>query len=309
MDPTLMVAAFVMASSLVMLIALLMSGHHGRVAERLQGLSVPVGGEPIPDDMMARLTTKVIPRIAIPLVPQDQEEQGRLRVRLIQAGYYGEQAIPIFLGMKMAFIFLPLIAGIAAGFSGLVPLFNGVLGGAMGGIVGFLLPSWWLLHRKQTRQQAVRTALPDAIDMIVVCAQAGLSLDAAIQRVGSELRLAHQLLATELRIVNRTTEMGMGMPEALSQLAGRFDLEELRYLATIVREAENFGTSVVKSLQVHAETLRTQRLQRAEEAARKASVKMLFPTLLFIFPVIFLVVLAPSVIHIMELLNEVVGQQ
>lgn len=309
MDITLILCAFVTATCLVAMIAVLVSGHHGRLAERLKGITPSSGNGELQPNAMGQLAVKMIPRIAVPLVPQDEDEQGRLKVRLIRAGYYGDEAMAIFLGMKMVFIILPFIVATAAGLSGMVSTWNAVLLGAMGSILGYLLPNYWLRIRQQERQAEIRKSLPDALDMMVVCADAGLSLDAAMQRVGKELRLAHPLLANELRIVTRSMEMGMSAPEGLDQLNGRFDLQELRYLATIVREAERFGTSVVKSIRVHADTLRTQRLQRAEEAARKSSVKMLFPTILFIFPVIFLVVLVPSVLHILRIVDEVISSR
>lgn len=307
MDITLIASAFVTAACLAAMIAVLVSGHHGRLAERLKGITPSAGPEELRPGVMEQMAVRMIPRIAVPLVPQDESEQGRLKVRLIRAGYYGDEAMTIFLGMKMLFIVLPLIVAASAGLSGTISTWNAVLLGAMGSILGYLLPDYWLRSRQRERQAEIRKSLPDALDMMVVCADAGLSLDAAMQRVGKELRLAHPLLANELRIVNRSMEMGMSAPEGLDQLNGRFDLQELRYLATIVREAERFGTSVVKSIRVHADTLRTQRLQRAEEAARKSSVKMLFPTILFIFPVIFLVVLVPSVLHIWRIVDQVVN--
>jgi tight adherence protein C len=287
------------------LVAVVVTSFKSRLTTRLEELrrSDPNAGTGI--RLMGRLVDDVIPRMGVPLIPGNVEDQDRLRTKLIRAGFYREQAPLIFLGTKMLLLLIP--AAIILGFwiTGLLASALALLLSVLAGSAAFLLPDYWLKWREARRQTEIRRTLPDALDMIVVCADAGLSLDAGIQRVGYELRLAHPLLAAELRVVSRSMELGMSAPDALAQLSARFEIPELRFLATIVREAERFGSSVGKSIRLHAETLRIERIQRAEEAARKSAVKMLFPTILFIFPVLLLVVLVPSILQIQRVLGEV----
>jgi tight adherence protein C len=306
MDIMLLITAFVAASCLVAFVVVWTTGLRSRLTERLSELKPDEFSSGV--DTVGKLVTNVIPRMGFPLIPESIEEKDKLRTRLIRAGFYGEQAVLAFPGAKMLLIMVPTILVMCLGLMGLLSGLLTVLLMIASGILGYLLPEYLLKWRENSRQLEIRRTLPDALDMIVVCADAGLSLDAGIQRVGRELRLAHPLLASELWLVSRCMELGMSAPEALSQFSARFEIPELRYLATIVREAERFGSSVTKSIRTHAETLRTERMQRAEEAARKASVKMLFPTILFIFPVVFLVVLLPSMLQILRVIGEVLNE-
>lgn len=304
MDITLVLAVFVLVASSVLLIGILVSSQHGRLAQRLYGLTEQHDIASPYHDVVGGLTGKVIPKLAVPLLPQSQEDQDRLKVRLVQAGFYSVHAMPVFLGIKMTLIVLPLVAGIALGLSGLVSLSVGLFCGAVGGATGQLSSDILLRYQKRRRQRELQRALPDALDMVVICINAGLSLPAALLRVAKELRLAHPRLGAELAIVNRSSEIGQTMPESLRQFAARFDLEQLRYLATIVAESERFGTSIGPALRVYADDLREQRRQRAEEAARRASVTIIFPTAVCILPVIFIVVLAPSLIRVTQALRD-----
>src|SRR5262249_32991220 len=176
-----------------------------------------------------------------------------------------------------------------------------VLVGALLGAFGMIGPSLWLDKRKAARQTAFRRALPDALDVMVICLEGGLSLPGAIRRVGGELRTAHPMLAAELNIVQREIQLGRSPGEALQHFATRCDLEEVRGLASVIAQAERFGASIVKALRVHAETLRVKRLQYAEEMAQKAATKLLIPTILCIFPCVFVVVMSPAVIQLMDI--------
>jgi tight adherence protein C len=241
-------------------------------------------------------------------MPTDEGERTQLRTRLIHAGFYGRQALPIFLGTKMMLIVVPALIGLFLGLSGLLPTNEAMLGGACLGIAGMIGPSFWLEGRKKKRQTSFRRSLPDALDLLVICLEGGLSLPGSLKRVGSELRTAHPVLALELNIVQREIQLGSSPGEALQKMGGRTDLEEIRSLASVVSQAERFGASLVKSLRVHAETLRLKRQQRAEELAQQASVKILFPTLLLIFPAIFVVILGPAAFQIMEQMSQVIGR-
>jgi tight adherence protein C len=238
------------------------------------------------------------------LVPSKEEERTRLQTRLVQAGLYHRQAMYVFLGVKFLLIVGPLAVALPLAVAGLVPLGKAVIYGALLGVAGMIAPSFWLDKRKADRQTNIRRALPDALDVLVICLEGGLSLTAALRRVGSELSTAHPLLASELRIVEREIQLGRSTGEAVRQFGERADLEEMRNLASVISQSERFGAGLVKALRVHADTLREKRLQYAEERAQKAAIKILFPTLLFIFPGVFIVVLGPAVIQIMELMKD-----
>jgi len=198
----------------------------------------------------------------------------------------------------------PPLLGLAAGLAGLVPVRHGLILGAMFGIVGMIAPSFWLDKRKRDRQKAFRRSLPDALDVMVICLEGGLSPPGAMQRVAGELRTAHPALAAELNIVQREIQLGRSLGEALRQFAGRCDLEEVRSMASVIAQAERFGASLVKALRIHAEILRTKRMQYAEEMAQKAAIKILLPTLIFIFPALFIIILGPGVIQLLETFAE-----
>jgi tight adherence protein C len=290
-------AAFLMASSLVLLAALLLGGRKSRVDGRLAELS-GLGPAPAPDGV-AQLARSTLPKLGAPLVPKSEEERTRLQARLIHSGLYGRQALPVFLGVKMLLIVGPALLALAAVLAGLVSGPWGMVAGACGGIAGVIGPSFWLDRTKRRRQTAFRRSLPDALDVMVICLEGGLSLAGALRRVAGELRGAHPLLASELNIVQREVQLGRSEGEALREFAGRADLEEIRSLAAVIAQSERFGAGLVKSLRVHAETLRTKRLNYAEEMAQKASTKILFPTVLFILPALFIIILGPAVIQVL----------
>jgi tight adherence protein C len=295
---TLSWVGFVMVSCLVLLVFTLVAGRKNRIDDRLRELSGRGGPAPEPEgDMMGQLV-KQTAAWGQKLVPVDDEQRTRLQARLIHAGLYSRQAMAVFLGTKLLLTIGPAVIGLLAGFLGLISISAGFIVGALFGIFGMIGPSFWLDMRKSARQTSIRRALPDALDVLVICLEGGLSLPAAFKRVANELRTAHPLLAEELSIAQREIQLGRSTGEALRQFGERTDLEEVRSLASVITQSERFGASLVRALRVHAETLRTKRLQYAEEMAQKAAVKILFPTLLCIFPGIFVVLLGPAVIQI-----------
>ena len=300
-------AIFLGVSSLVVLFFVVASGRRSRLDVRLDDLEGT--GRPVPErDPMAQFAHTTLPRMGIALLPDDEEKRTRLQTQLVQAGLYGRQAMLAFLGVKMLLIVSPALLGVAAGVLGLLPIQTGGLYGTLLSVVGIVGPGFWLSRRRTKRQRSFRRALPDALDVLVICLEGGLSLPAAVRRMASELRTAHPLLAFELNIVQREVQMGRSTGEALRQFGVRVDLEEIRSLAAVIIQAERFGASLVKALRVHAETLRLKRMQYAEEMAQKAATKILFPTLLCIFPGVFIVVLTPAVIQIMETLGRMQQQ-
>ncbi len=236
-------------------------------------------------------------------MPEDESRLSRLRSRLNQAGLYQKHSTAMYLGVKFALMVVPMAVGLALSTVGLVGLTQGLLFGAAVGLAGNLAPTIWLTRLKKQRQKNIRRAMPDALDVIVVCLEGGLSLSGSFAHVASELKEAHPLLANEMSIVRREVQLGRTTGQALRQFADRFDLEELRSLASVVVQAERFGASVNKALRVHADTLRLKRYQHAEAQAQKAPVKLIFPTVLCIFPALYIVLMGPAGVQVMEMLK------
>ncbi len=236
-------------------------------------------------------------------VPGSPKEMGKLRLRLVHAGLRREEALPILFGIRVV-LALALFAVFAT------PLFlrpNMLL--ALAGLgVGYLLPGIVVARMAKRRQHRIRLALADALDLLVVSVEAGLGLDQAMVRVGDELAFAYPDLSNEFRLVNLELRAGTGRPEALRNLAARTGVDDLSSLVAMLVQTDRFGTSVAQSLRVYSETLRTKRRQRAEEAAAKTGVKMVFPLVLCIFPAIWVVTIGPAAIQFVKVLFPLAGQ-
>jgi tight adherence protein C len=229
--------------------------------------------------------------------PRSPKELGALRLRLVQAGYRRDEALTIFFGIRVTFA-LVLFSLLS---TSIVARPNMTL--ALGGLgVGYLLPGMALARRAKARAHRIRLALADMLDLLVVSVEAGLGLDQAIQRVGSELAFAYPELSDELRLINLELRAGKARSEALRNLADRTGVDDLSSLVTMLIQTDKFGTSVAQSLRVYSETLRTKRRQRAEEAAAKTGVKMVFPLVFCIFPAIWVVTIGPAAIRFVTVL-------
>lgn len=311
MDPRWMLPLLIVLGSCCLgaIVALVASGRKAKLDARLQELKTGHGKDAQNTEAAAKpvrtIAARAIPKIGSHLVPQDEKERTRLQARLVQAGLYRRQAMGLFLGVKMLLMVGPALIGLVIGLSGLCQVRSGVLAGAVVGLfVGVLGPSMWLDRVKAARQMAFRRGLPDALDVVVICVEGGLSLVGALRRVAGDLRSVHPELAFELDIVQREVQLGQSAGEALRRLGERADMEEVRSLASVIIQSERFGAGLNKALRVHADTLRLRRQQRAEEMAQKAGTKVLFPTLLCIFPAIFVVIIGPAMIQISgDLLN------
>jgi len=233
--------------------------------------------------------------------PKSPKEMGSLRLRLVQSGYRGEEALTVFFGIRVAFALL-LFALFA---TSIVRRPNiGLALGAFG--LGYILPGMVLARLAKRRAHRIRLSLADALDLLVVSVEAGLGLDQAMTRVGSELAFAYPELSDELRLINLELRAGKPRAEALRNLADRTGVDDLSSLVTMLIQTDKFGTSVAQSLRVYSETLRTKRRQRAEEAAAKTGVKMVFPLVTCIFPAIWVVTIGPAAIRFVKVLFPMV---
>jgi tight adherence protein C len=230
------------------------------------------------------------------VLPKSQAEVSIVLQRLQRAGFRDESAVKIFYGSK---VLVPLLFCILVLVTGL-----GDLGGFMmyliAAALGFLAPDFWLGRRIKKRQSKVRRGLPDVLDLLVICIEAGLSLDHATARTALELKHAQPEVCDELNIVVLEQRAGRPRGDAWKHMAERTDVDCVRNLVTMLIQAEQFGTSIAKTLRIHSDTLRTQRVQAVEEAAAKTTIKLLFPLVLFIFPSLFVVVLGPALLSILD---------
>jgi len=230
------------------------------------------------------------------MVPKSEAEKSVVEKRLVRAGYREDSAIKVFYGAKVLTPLALCLLSIVTGFASYSPFF--AYAASLG--VGFILPDFWLGRRIAARQKKIRRGLPDALDFLVICIEAGLSIDQALARTAEELSEAQPAISDELDVVVLEQRAGRPRSEAWKQFAERTDVDTVRVLTTVLIQAEQLGTSISKTLRVHSESLRTLRRQQVEEAAAKTSIKLVFPLVLFIFPSLFLVVLGPELIIMSE---------
>ena len=284
-------------ASLIVVAALFYAFSPGEppVGERLARLSQVFPGVPIirfrqrQKDRLERVLTDVAK-----LLPASIKELSHTHRLMIRAGYRRPEAV---YAMQSTKILLPiglLCLVYVTGFYRLNPAFILILAA----LAGFLLPELWLVRRVRHRQHRVLLALPDALDLLVVCVEAGLGLDQAVLRVSQELRLVHPELSDELQLVNLEVRLGKTRVEALREFGERTGVEDIKTLMAMLIQTDRFGTDLAQSLRVHSEQLRIRRRQRAEEMAAKATVKMVPPLVFFIFPALLVVILGPAVISI-----------
>jgi len=230
------------------------------------------------------------------VLPRSTQDASAVQKRLIRAGFRTDSAVNMLYGAKVAApLYLALLATVTGVYSW-APLFVYV---TVDGF-GFLLPDMWLGKRISSRQLKVRLGLPEALDLMVICSEAGLSLDQALLKVSQELRLSQPEIADEFGLLMLEQKAGRPREEALKGLADRTDIDSIRALVAALIQADKFGTSIAKTLRVFSDTMRTQRRQKAEERAAKTSVKLVFPLVLFIFPSLFVVALGPAMIAMYE---------
>jgi len=225
-----------------------------------------------------------------------------MRTGLIRAGFRREDAMLVFLGSKvLCAVALPIL-WMAIGSSLGKPIGNVMGASVVLGFVGFYLPTFYVAFRQGGRHLEIQSALPDALDLMVVCVEAGLGLGAAIQRVGLEIRLASTALSDELALVNQEMQTGVSRSDSLRNLAERTGVEDIYSLVAMLIQTDKLGTSIAASLRAHADSMRTRRRQRAEQMARKASIKLAFPLVFLIFPALLVTILGPAGIQLLKAL-------
>jgi tight adherence protein C len=239
-------------------------------------------------------------KLAKPMQPKNEAELGKLRSTMLNAGFRHPHAVQIFLGLKLAALLLGLaiavpIAATQTGFNrnGLMLIVS------IAGVI-FYIPGLVVGRMKKKRQEAIFLGLPDALDLMVVCVEAGLGFDAAMRRVTSELANACPTLCDEFNIVNFQIQMGRPRREALRELGLRTGVDDVRALAGVIIQAEKFGSSIGTALRVQSDSMRVRRRQLAEERAAKTAVKIMIPLILFIFPGVFVVLVGPAALKIVD---------
>ena len=289
--------AFLFVSLLVTAGAMAMSPGRAAAIDRrlgeIRGIGQPSSEDKVPYSKLIADSFKRLGQYS----PKRPSEAGTLERKLVAAGYRSREAMPVFIGIRLGCALL--LFGATS-----LPLFGrpNVLVALGAAAIGYLLPTMVLGRLAQRRQHRIRLSLPDALDLLVVSVEAGLGLDQALQRVGQELAFAHPDLCDELRLVNLELRAGNARSEALHNLAHRTGVDDLSSLVAMLVQTDKFGTSVAQSLRVHSETLRTKRRQRAEEAAAKTGVKMVFPLVFCIFPAVWVVTIGPAAIKFVQVL-------
>jgi tight adherence protein C len=230
------------------------------------------------------------------VMPKSQEDISVVRQRLIRAGFRNEPAVRLFYGAKLLTPVILCILLLVTGIGTFSPFFLYLL--AVG--LGYLGPDFWLSRQISKRQARIRRSLPDVLDLLIICVEAGLSLDQGTARTAQELHQTHPDISDELTVVALEQSAGRARSDAWRNLGERTQVDSVRNLVSVLIQSEKFGTSIARTLRIHSDTLRTQRKQQVEEQAAKTTVKLVFPLVFFIFPSIFLVTLGPPAIIMME---------
>jgi tight adherence protein C len=238
--------------------------------------------------------------------PKKEKEISQSKKNLTSAGYRSANAQTVLWGMKVLLaIFLPsaFIVVQLISYVPLVPAVKGLLLVTLA-LIGFYLPDLWVRYRSEKRKEKMLEGFPDALDLMVVCVEAGMGLDQAINRVAEEMEFSNRVISDEFRQVSLEARAGRPRMDALRGLATRMNIDDVRSLVTLLIQTDKFGTSVAQALRVHSDTLRTKRHQRAEEMAMKLPVKLLIPLIFCIFPALLVVIMGPGVIQIYRVLIQ-----
>jgi tight adherence protein C len=241
----------------------------------------------------------IMTRLGDLATPKEEGGVTHIQRLFLQAGYRSKNATVFFFGSKVLCAAALLLCVFAFQFlkPGQASLINVMLLAIGLTALGFYLPNLWLTLKIARRKEALTLGLPDALDLLVVCAEAGMGLDAAMKRVGEEMKLSNKTISEEFGLLNLELRAGKSRKDALKSLGLRTGLEDVNSLVTLLVQTDRFGTSVAQALRVHSDAMRTRRTQRVEELAAKLPVKLLFPTIFCIFPSLFLVIMGPALLQ------------
>jgi tight adherence protein C len=286
----------------------MISNRNSQAADRLARLSRPQSLADITDPSRARGDHKLqglidaAKSISRPLMPKSELEQSALKTKLANAGFRSDAAPMVYSGLRLVSLGLFLAVGVSVFVPGRQIGWVMIQGVVYLTAVGFYLPSLILWYLRSKRQEEIFLTLPDALDLLVVCVESGLGLDAAMRRVCDELGSHAKVISEEFSLANFQLQMGRPRREVLHDLGVRTGVDDVKSLAAILIQADRFGSSIAQALRVQSDAMRTRRKQIAEEKAAKTAVQLLFPLILFIFPGIFVVLVGPAAINIMETL-------
>jgi tight adherence protein C len=266
---------------------------------RLAGIAGPAKEEPKFADRQKERVRDTLATVGKMMPTPGTAKAGRTQLLMFRAGYRSSEALLAMRGVKLLF---PIAALAGMYFSGLYRI-NVFFVPIATFAVGYLLPDMWLTWRVSVRQRKLRKALPDALDLLVICVEAGLGLDQALMKVAQDMKIAHPELSEELQFVNLEMRIGKTRIDALRELARRTGLDDIKSLVAMLIQTERFGTSIAQSLRVYSDDMRLKRRQRAEEMSAKTSVKMVPALVFFIFPALMVVILGPAIITLMHQLS------
>lgn len=298
------IAAFIAITAGLWGVFGMFSRKSSRASERLEEWRDPFarqkreGGQP--NSAMGSLIEKAAPAMSKALESKSELEQSNLKIRLANAGFSRLNAARNFLAIKFTCLIGGLFFGAVYGFASAGFSKDSMTSLIIGGGAGFYIPEVLLTMMKSGRQQKIFLQLPDALDLLVVCVEAGLGLDAALRRISEELAPSAPEVCSELSTANMQLQMGKPRREVLHDLGVRTGVDDMRALVAILIQADRFGTSMAHALRVQSDSMRIKRRQMAEEKAQQSAVKMIFPLVLFIFPGIFVVLVGPAAIQLME---------
>ena len=248
--------------------------------------------------------TRAANKLGQSLRPSDKEELGKVRLKLLNAGFRNENAVAVLFGIKLILMLLGLAIAFPIVALKLGMTRNALTITAVSGGIGFYLPGLVVGNRKKKRFESIFLGLPDALDLMVVCVEAGLGLDAAMRRVTTELATSCPVLCEEFAISNFQLQMGRPRKDVLRDLGLRTGVDDVRSLAAVIIQAEKFGSSIGSALRVQSDAMRLRRRQYAEERAAKTAVKIMIPMILFIFPGVFVVLVGPAGIQIANMMAK-----
>jgi tight adherence protein C len=281
-----------------------LSRSSSRAEQRLEEFRDPMArkkreelaSKPKTSDAVSRMLKAASPALSKPLQPKTEKEQSKLKLKLGYAGFRGDGAPQVFLMMKIVMLGIGLFLG-----GGVTVLIYGFSQAALFRLVliaggSFYFPDAIIFWLGKKRKEAIFLGLPDALDLMVVCVEAGLGLDQAMRKVAEEMKKSYRVIAEEFSLCNLQLQMGRAKQQVLQELGSRSGVEDLKSLSSILIQADKFGSSIAQALRVQSDSMRTRRKQIAEEKAAKTAVKLIFPLVLFIFPGIFVVLVGPAAI-------------